>query len=649
MCAYNAVDGAPACANPKLLGDTLRNAWGFKGSVVSDCAAIADIAQGHKFAADTMAASVAAVKAGTDLSCGKEFATLVDAVHSGLIPEAAIDLSVKRLFTTRFPLGMFDPATAVPFNTIAIDQVDSPSDAELALQAARESLVLLKNARDALPLESSIHTIAVVGPNAATIASLEGNYNGVASHPVTPLATLEQRLPGHIHYAQGSPYVEGAMLPVPQTYLTSDQSGEPGLQAEYFNGEDLSGSPAARRIDRRIDFDWSAAAPLPGISPASFSVRWTGFITPPIAGPIPFAFSLAHCSTCNDAESIHVWLDGDQVYVYDHAATSGRRAPTPPFQLNFKDTRPHALRIEYSHQAPHFGAGLTFQWAPPATALLKAAVDAANQSDLTIAFLGLSPDLEGEEMPIHIEGFNGGDRTSIELPRAQQALVTALAATGKPIVLVLMNGGAIALGDSADKASAILEAWYPGELGGTAIADTLFGDSNPSGRLPVTFYASTSQIPPFQDYSMANRTYRYFTGKPEFSFGYGLSYTGFKYSDGHLSSSRLPAGKPLRLDVHVSNDGPRDGQEIVEVYLRPKDHNLSPKLSLVAFAAVQLSKGASTSVHIEITREELSLATPTGRRIIRDGKYELIVGGGPPDGNGIVLPLQIVGSVPITP
>ncbi len=489
MCAYNAINGTPACANKALLDHSLRHDWKFNGFVVSDCSAITDIVVGHHFAPDMAHAAALAVKAGTDLSCGKEFGALTDAVHQGLISESEIDTAVKRLFTARFRLGMFDPPAMVPYNTIPFSENDSAKHRDLALQAARASIVLLKNAGEVLPLRDTHQMIAVVGPNAATLAALEGNYNAVASHPVTPLEALEQRLPGRIVYAQGSPYVNGISVPVPVSLFATaiDGAAAPGLKAEYFSGKEFTGAPILKRVDHAIDFDWNGASPAAGVSAESFAVRWTGAITAPAPGTISFGFSMAHCSTCEDGETVRVWLDGKMVYEFIHAPTQGRRAPTTPFKLTFNDTRPHPIRIEYIHDSPRFGAGLTFTWQPPVDALRDQAVAAANKAAVVVAFLGLSPDVEGEEMPIHVEGFEGGDRITIELPRAQQQLVDALAATGKPLIIVLMNGSAIALQDSASKAAAIIEAWYPGEAGGTAIAETLFGENNPSGRLPLTF------------------------------------------------------------------------------------------------------------------------------------------------------------------
>jgi beta-glucosidase len=647
MCAYNSVEGAPACASSLLLHQTLKDDWHFDGYIVSDCGAVGDIAQGHKFAVDAAHAAADAVHAGTDLDCGREYAALGDAVHQGLIGEPEIDAAVKRLFTARFRLGMFDPPADVPFNRIPPQENDSPVHAALALQAASESIVLLKNDPGVLPLTGRIHTLAVVGPNAAALAALEGNYNGVPSQPVTPLAALEEQLPGHVFYAQGASYAEGFSLPVPRTLLSSAPGGAApqGLKAEYFKGTGFAGNPVLTRIDSNIDFDWNSASPAAGIGEKTFSVRWSGFLASPVEGTTTFGFSLAHCSTCDDAETVRVWLDGKLAYEFIHAATPGRRAPTAPFKLTFADTRPHPLRIEYTHDAPHFGAGLTFTWKPPADALREQAVRAAAQADAVVAFLGLSPDIEGEEMPVHVPGFDGGDRTAIELPETQRRLVEVLAQTGKPLILVLMNGSALALGDAEHAASAILEAWYPGEQGGHAIVDTLLGRNNPSGRLPVTFYASTSQLPPFDDYSMQGRTYRYFTGAPLYPFGYGLSYTSFSYAGGKLSTTELKAGDPIEVTAQLANTGPREGDETVEIYLVPQGIPCAPLRTLVGFQKVHLAAGESRQIYARIDPRQLSLVDADGNRAVRAGAYTLSVGGGQPaNGQSILLNFHIAGS-----
>jgi beta-glucosidase len=652
MCAYNSIDGSPACASQMLLQEKLKRNWNFQGFVVSDCAAITDVAIGHKFASDMAHAAALSVKAGTDLSCGKEYAALGDAVHQGLISEAEVDAAVRRLFTARFRLGMFDPAAAVPYSGIPASEIDSDEHDVLSLQTARASLVLLKNEHNTLPLNSTLQSVAIVGPNADALPALEGNYNAVASHPVVPLIAFEQRFPGRVRYAQGSPYVDGIPLPVPETVLSPESSrvGEHGLKAEYFNETNVSGRPVRTRIDRHIDFDWNGASPVEGASSKSFSVRWTGFISAPAAGTIDFGFSLAHCSTCNDAETVKVWLDGKLVENFNHAPTRGRRAPTTRFEVTFNDVNPHPIRIEYTHDAPHFGAGLTFNWKPPIAALREQAVTAAAKSDVIIAFLGLSPEIEGEEMPVHVQGFDGGDRETIELPAVQQQLVSALAATGKPLVLVLMNGGALALQKAAESAHAIVEAWYPGQKGGIAIVETLFGENNPSGRLPITFYASTDQLPPFDDYAMKDRTYRYFTGAPLYPFGYGLSYAKFQYASARLSTSTLQAGDALLISAQVKNTGDRDGDEVAEIYLVPKTISEAPLRVLVGFEKLHRRKGEARDIEITLSPRQLSLVAPDGSRSVQPGDYEVYIGGGQPSRDaGVFLPLRIEGSFTLEP
>jgi beta-glucosidase len=652
MCAYNAVDGTPACASDLLLQKKLKHDWHFNGYVVSDCAAITDIAKGHRFAPDMEHAVATSVSAGTDMSCGKEYAALTVAIAKGLVEESQIDAAVKRLLTARFRLGMFDPLSQVPYSSIPFSANDSASHRELALQTARASIVLLKNEHRLLPLSDKPQTVAVIGPNAAALPALEGNYNGAASIPVTPLEALEARLPGHILYAQGSPYVEGLPVPVPASVFSSAQNGKQlsGLKAQYFSGTSFTGSPHGERVDRNLDFDWNGAAPMAGVSAEAFSVRWTGYVMVPSPGTVQYGFSLAHCSTCDDAETIRVWLDGKLAYEFVHPATPGRRAPTTPFNLAFSDTLPHPIRIEYTHSAPHFGAGLTFNWLPPVAALRDQAVVAADKADVVIAFLGLSPEIEGEEMPVHVSGFDGGDRTTIELPTVQQELVKEIAATGKPLILVLMNGSALALQDAEKSASAILEAWYPGESGGTAIAETLFGKNNPSARLPVTFYAATEQLPRFDDYSMKHRTYRYFDGTPLYPFGYGLSYTTFSYEHGLLSTKNLQAGDSLEVTVQLKNRGERNGEEVVECYLIPKDQPDAPLRTLVGFEKVQLRQGETSTVHFTINSRLLSLVDAKGVRSVQPGGYELYVGGGQPSaGAGVLLPFHIEGSRELAP
>ncbi len=641
MCAYNAVEGEPACASKMLLEQTLRKDWGFKGYVTSDCGAVDDffMPNTHMTSPDAEHASATAVLAGTDTNCGDTYNALVKAVHDGLITEAAIDVAVKRLFTARFELGMFDPISDVKYAQIPISEDDSQAHRELALKAARESMVLLKNEDNFLPLKTEGKTIAVIGPNAAALAALEGNYNAVPSHPVLPVDGLReefQKINGggaKVVYAQGSAYVEGLPVPVPRTlFHPSAVAREEGLKGEYFAAPDFGGKPVLTRVDPQIDFDWNSASPAPGIPATSFAVRWTGTISAPAAGDYKLGVSLSHCYPCGDHESYTVYLDGQQVAEFGSDESKDfRSSNTPDFSLSLPDTKPHSFRVDYSHHAPLFGAGLTLNWMPPTQPLRDEAVKVAQGADVIVAFVGLSPELEGEEMPVHVHGFAGGDRTDINLPAVQEDLLKALQATGKPIVVVLMNGSAVAANWAQQNAKAVIEAWYPGEVGGTAIAETLDGKSDPGGRLPVTFYASNDQLPSFDDYSMRNRTYRYFAGKPLYGFGYGLSYTHFTYSDLKLSSSTVAAGDTLTVEADVRNAGSRAGDEVAELYLTPPKTDVSAIHELKAFERIHLAAGESRHVEFKLSPRQLSEVDAQGKRAMSAGTYSVFVGGQQPE------------------
>ena len=640
MCAYNAIDGVPACADRELLGNVLRGNWKFQGYVTSDCGAVHDFfaEKGHKFSADVSHAAAAGVLAGTDTSCGNEYAALSVAVKAGVIQEAAIDTAVKRLFMARFRLGMFDSPANVPFSKIAYAENDSPAHRALALEAARRSIVLLKDDNASLPLRSTARKIAVIGPNAASLAALEGNYNGEPSRPVLPIDGIEQEFSrAQVTYAQGAPYVDGLPLPVPRSALRVNASLiEPGLKAEYYSNSTLNGKPVLTRVDKQIDFDWNAASPAAGVPANDFGVRWTGTIAVPRAGDYGYVFSFAHCYPCFDRESYSAYFDGREVAKFSTSdKNSSRSESSPSFSLHFADTKPHALRIDYTHHSALFGAGLTWSWQPPKGSLLQEAIRAAKESDVTVAFVGLSPDLEGEEMPIHVAGFADGDRTNIDLPASQQELLRAVAETGKPLIIVLMNGSALAVNWAQEHANAILEAWYGGEAGGQAIAETLSGKNNPAGRLPVTFYKSLDQLPAFTDYSMRNRTYRFFHGDPLYRFGYGLSYTRFAYSNIRLSSGTLRAGAPLVVDVTVRNAGDVQGDEVAQVYLAPAltSAPLPPEGSIRAlrgFQRLSLAPGESRRVRFQLDARRLSQVSESGSRAMRAGEYTVSVGGGQP-------------------
>jgi len=659
MCSYNAINGLPACADPFLLQKTLREDWRFHGYVTSDCGAVEDIFTGHHYAHDLEHAAALAVKAGTDTTCGNEYVTLVKAVKDGLISESDIDRAVKRLFTARMRLGMFDPPADVPFNKIPMSEVNSPAHRALALRAARESMVLLKNQDGILPLKSTVKTIAVIGPNAESLPAIEGNYNGTPPQPVLPIDGMLKEFAGRakILYAQGAPYDSGFPAPVPRTVFHPENGSTVfGLKAEYFANADFSGKPALVRTDPQVQFDWNAASPAPGIPMKAFSVRWTGTLSPPGPGDYTFQVRKPHCYRCDVNERVKVYLDGKLVLDSTQRnpqqargviSSSGytRRPHEPSFQVSFTDTKPHELRVEYSHQSPLFGAGLTLEWQPPVNMLREEAVRLAQKADVVVAFVGLSPNLEGEEMPVHVAGFDGGDRTTLDLPEVQQALLHALAATGKPLVVVLLSGSAVAVNWAQQHAAAILEAWYPGEVGGTAIAETLAGSNNPAGRLPVTFYKSVDQLPPFTDYSMKNRTYRYFHGEPLYTFGYGLSYSSFMFSNLHLSSADVKAGQSLEVEADVKNTSRIPGDEVAELYIEYSPGPDVPIRALKGFERIHIDAGQTRRVRFTLSPRDLSLVTENGDPKVLPGKYAVFVGGSQPveGAQGVRANFQITG------
>ena len=663
MCSYNAVDKIPACASKMLLGDILRGDWHFQGFVTSDCDAIDDIAAsyGHRYATDNAAASADGILAGTDTDCGTAYLALADAVHKGLVTQAQLDVAVKRLFTARMKLGMFDPPQQVPFSTIPYSVVDSQEHADLALRAARESMVLLKNDDHILPLDpAKKQTIAVVGPLAASRIALEGNYNAIPLKPILPVDGIEQEF-GHEHvlYAEGSPYIPGGELPVPRTMLrAATDSTVEGLEGQYFAHPGFDGAPAMVRMDKEIDFDWAFANPVEprDTSNQAFAVRWVGGIRAPSVGTLNFQFRLPFCYPCSDKVKFAVYLDGKQIE--PEAPPTPTTTKLPPsgrnygaiqhFVIPFADTRAHDLRIEYIQSARIQGAGLTFEWTPPQELLQNQAVEAANKADVVVAFVGLTPRLEGEEMKVNAKGFSGGDRTDIVLPDVQQQMLEAVAKTGKPMIVVLLNGSALAVNWAKENARALLEAWYPGQSGGQAIAETLSGKNNPAGRLPVTFYTGIDQLPAFDDYSMADRTYRYFKGKPLFAFGDGLSYTTFAYSGMKLSTENLKAGSDLTVEADVKNTGPVAGDEVSELYLIPPQSQLSTKLALQGFQRVHLEPGETKHITFHLDPRALSLVDEKGIRSVTQGNYKICLGSSQPDGDlgssTISTPFTITGT-----
>jgi beta-glucosidase len=622
MCAYNRTNGEPACAS-KRLTEILRSEWGFKSFVVSDCGAIDDIYLRHKFVKTEGEASAIAVKAGTDLTCGREYRSLVQAVKDGLISEAEIDISVKRLMTGRFRLGMFDPSEMVPYARIPFSENDSPAHRELSLKAARESIVLLKNEGSVLPLKKDIKTLAVIGPNADAPEVLLGNYYGQPSKSVTPLAGIQSKVSPttKVLYSPGMFKIGAFAMPISSSALTVKGAGSAaGLKGEYFNSREMKGEPALVRTDAEVNFDWGSLNPATQVVADNFSIRWTGKLTPPESGN----YLLGAAGN----GGLRLFIDG-QMHIEDIA---NRRTKTVTKQISLEAGRVYDIRLEYSENANHYAAAKLI-WAPPSGGriLHDDAVSKARQAEVVIMVLGISPAVEGEEMEVKLEGFRGGDRTDISLPKVREELLKEVHALGKPVVVVLLSGSALAVNWPNDNIPAILEAWYPGQEGGTAIADVLFGDYNPGGRLPVTFYKSVDQLPPFEDYRMQGRTYRYFKGEPLYPFGFGLSYTKFKYDNLKLSANKVNAGDELSVTADVRNVGERAGDEVVQLYLTDLAATVPvPIRSLAGVKRVFLKPGEKQNVSFVLTRKQMSVVDDRGKRVIEPGDFQIDLGGKQP-------------------
>ncbi len=614
MCAYNAVDGAPACANNELLENILRGEWKFKGHVVSDCGAIDDIYKGHKFVKTEEEASAIAVKSGTDLSCGGEYKSLNQAVKDGLIKESDIDAAVKSLMKIRFRLGQFDPPEMVKYAQIPFSENDSAAHHKISLQAARESIVLLKNENNLLPLKKDVKTVAVIGPNADDAEVLLGNYNGQPSVSVTALEGIREKLPNaKILYSQGI-YPTGVFNePIAESAFSN-------LKGEYFNNRELQGKPALVRDDKQINYNWGSLSPAKEIGADNFSVRWTGKLTAPETGKYTLGW--------RSNGGVRIFLDNRLVI----EELKNPRTRNVSQEFDFVGGKTYDLRVEYFENANHY-AQAKLVWNPPsAQAKLRAdALEKARQAEAVVMVMGISPIVEGEEMDVKLDGFKGGDRTDIALPQPQEDLIKAVHALGKPVVLVLMGGSALAVNWESENIPAMLETWYPGQFGGTAIADVLFGDYNPAGRLPVTFYKSVADLPPFGDYKMAGRTYRFFKGAPLYPFGYGLSYTKFAYSDLRFKN-KINGGENLAISVEVQNTGKSAGDEVVQLYLTDSAASVRvPIRSLAGAKRIFLKPGEKQKISFDLTPRQMSVILDDGKRVVEPGDFVVSVGGEQPD------------------
>jgi len=609
MGAYNRVNGQSASASQRLLLDVLRRDWGFDGYVVSDCGAIDDIHRNHKIVATPEEAAALAVRKGCDLECGTVYRSLGAALGQGLLSERDVDVAVRRLMRARLKLGMFDPPERVPYARTPFGVNDSPAHDRLARRMAQSSVVLLKNT-GVLPLRKELKAIAVVGPNADSLAALLGNYFGTPSRPVTALAGIRNAVgPGtRVLYARGADLVEGRADPraaeaIDSAYLRpGDGSSQRGLRGEYFKSPDLQGDPALTRVDSQVSFRWDRGAPTDelvgrgemaaadALGPDGYSIRWTGQLVPPASGSYDLVVA--------GDDGFRLFVDGRLVIDEwsEHRVTHARSAV-----VDLVAQRAHDLKLEYFEGIRD--AEVRLGWRLPGSkAPFEAALDAARAADVVVFVGGLSAEVEGEEMPVPYPGFAGGDRTDIALPASQEKLLEALHATGKPVVLVLMTGSALAVGWARDHLPAILVAWYPGQQGGNALADVLFGDVSPAGRLPVTFYRSVDQLPPFADYAMAGRTYRYFRGEPLFPFGHGLGYTHFEYSALDVGKPVPGAHEDLTVSVKVRNAGEREGDEVVQLYVRDIESRLPmPIRQLRGFERLSLERGEERRVTFRLT------------------------------------------------
>ncbi|MGD1046798.1 MAG: glycoside hydrolase family 3 C-terminal domain-containing protein [Bacteroidota bacterium] len=640
MGAYQRYLGTPCCASELLLKKVLREKWNFKGFVVSDCGAIYDIYGSHKFVSTPEEAAALAVLAGCDLECGDTYGYLKSAVQKGLLNESDIDVSVKRLFTARFKLGLFDPPEMVRYTQIPISENDRPDHRELALKAARESIVLLKNDKKFLPLKKDIKTIAVIGPNANVIEVLYASYNGVSSHPVTPLEGIKNRAPAStkILFEPGSNAADEfpILSAIPQDGLLTGDGNENGLKAEYFDNMKLSGTPFLTRIDKQVDFDFINKPPMPG-KDMKFSARWTGRLVPPVTDTYFIGF---------------FGDDGYRVYLNDSLLFENWKDHAPSMskvKMDLVKGEKYNVRIEYYQNIG--GAEARFQWAKKDENYTQKIDDAVKQADVIVYVGGISPWLEGEEMAVDIEGFHLGDRTSLDLPVVQDKILKRIKSSGKPIVLLLLNGSPLSVNWANENVNAVLEAWYPGEEGGNAIADVIFGNYNPAGRLPVTFYASVNDLPPFEDYSMKGRTYRYFGGTPLYEFGYGLSYTSFKYSN-IIAPTTARATENVSISVEVENTGTMDGDEVVELYLKTLDAKVPvPLHALQGFKRIFLKIGEKKKVEFDLKPEQFSIVNNKNQRIIEPGRIQLYVGGRQPSqramnsGDVLKTELKVIGDV----
>ena len=633
MCAYNRFEGEPCCGSNRLLTDILRNEWGFDGLVVSDCGAINDFYEenGHKTHADSASASSDAVLSGTDLECGASFESLVKAVKRNKITEEAIDKSLLRLLKARFDLGEMDAPEEVSWSKIPFSVVASKKHDDLALKIARESMTLLYNPTHALPLKRGGLTVAVMGPNANDSIMQWGNYNGMPAHTVTILDGIKSKLgtDDKLIYEQGCPLVGNHILE--SVFHECRTGNEKGFTAKYWNNLDRKGQPVVQKNEPN-PFNFctaGATAFAPEVNLTDFSATYTGTYVAKQNGRLLFnIYSYGKGSLMVNNKQLKSFKDvhGGATKKIFLDVEAGK---TYNIQLDFKFLRSDAQ--------------LNFDIGFLKNVNISKSISRVKEADVVVFVGGISPSLEGEEMTVDLPGFLKGDRINVELPDVQRQFLSSLHKAGKKVVFVNCSGSFVGLEPEIKTCDAILQAWYPGQQGGTAVAEVLFGEYNPSGRLPITFYKNADQLPDFENYNMADRTYRFTTQKPLFVFGHGLSYTSFEYGKAVIENNRLMSGQELKFSVPVSNTGELDGQEIVQVYLAKKNDVGGPIKTLRSYKRVIIPAGQTVNVDFSLSDEELSWWNENKNKMtICPGDYVLYVGSSSADSDLACYPYTIL-------
>lgn len=620
MCAYNRFEGKPCCGSDKLLIDILRNSWGYKNIIVSDCGAIDDFWQKnrHETHPDAETASADAVRNGTDLECGRSYSKLLNALKDGSIKEEELDVSLRRLFKGRFELGMFDPDERVKWSQIPMDVVECDKHTDMALEMARKSMVLLKNKDNILPLKKDIKKIAVIGPNADDSTMLWANYNGFPTRTITILQGIKDKIPqAEVVYEPGCDHTKN--FSIMELSNAVSNNGEIGFKATFFNTKDFSGEVVYQGTAQTINYNTGGNTQYaPNVNLTDISARFEGEFVSPETGNIIFSV------TGDDGYRLYI---DNKIVCEDwgtHAAT------TKTYVLQAQKGKKYPVKLEY-FQAEG-GGELALSIGKHAPVDYTATASKVKDADVIVFAGGISPRLEGEEMPVDAEGFRKGDRTNIDIPTVQRELVKALKATGKPVIYVLCTGSALAIDWEDENLDAILNAWYGGQNAGTAVADILFGDYNPAGRLPVTFYKNNEQLPDFEDYSMKGRTYRYMMEMPLYPFGYGLSYTSFSYGNAKLSRSEIKKDENVSLSFNLKNTGKFDGDEVIQVYIKNPNDPEGPVKALKAFKRVHLKSGNSDNITIELSPKAFySFNDNTQTLEVRPGKYQILYGGSSSD------------------